>query len=116
MLRRLLLSSVVLSLLGLAGCAPPCDRYCNVTTAYIERCLTEGTQEQWRTAAGDDPDNPSWAAFGFESGEAYEDDCKTNFDDQLANANDRAVLEQACEDEANEYDLLESRGQCSELP
>lgn len=110
-LRLSLIAVVFGATLASAGCAPACDRYCNVTAAYIEHCLAEGTQAEWIAAR-----ESGFAYWGYSDATEYEAGCKTDFDAQLGAAEDSSVLTQACEDEANEFALLEDRAQCSELP
>jgi len=104
---------LVFTLLGtaLAGCAPPCDSYCTTTAAYIERCLADGTQQEWIEAK-----DSGFGYWGYADAAEFTSDCKADFDGQLSSAADPSVLEQACQDEASEFSLLESRGQCAELP
>ena len=97
--------------LASTGCAPPCDRYCDITAKYIEACLEIGTQPQWIEAK-----ETGFGYWGYADATEFEAECKTDFDGQLAAAADPAVLTQACEDEANDWALLEGRGQCAELP
>jgi len=114
MLRALRLSLVfgaLFTISGLAGCAAPCDRYCATTAAYIDRCLAEGTTDSWVAAQ-----TSGFAYWGYADAAEFEGDCKTDFDAQLSGASDADVLNQACEDEANDFALLEDRGQCAELP
>ena len=99
------------SLLVAGGCAPPCERYCDVTAAYIERCLTDGTQADWSAVS-----TAGFANWGVADATEFAASCKTDFDTQLAGVPDSGVLTQACEDEANEFELLEERAQCAELP
>jgi len=111
MTRPSALALVLVALLGAPACAPPCDRYCDVSAAYIERCLTEGTQEAWLAARA-----AGFGNWGVASADEYASTCQTDMDGQIASAADSSVLTQACEDEANEYELLEERAQCAELP
>lgn len=110
-LRLTLVFGVVAVLSGLTGCAAPCDRYCSTAAAYIDRCLTDGTTDAWVAAQ-----TSGFGYWGYADAAEFEGDCKADFDDQLAGATDSSVLNQACEDEANDFALLEDRGQCAELP
>jgi len=110
-LRFFLVAAVLGATLSATGCAQPCDRYCDTTAAYIERCLTDGTQADWIAAQ-----ETGFGYWGYASADEFEADCKADFDDQLSAAADSSVLSQACEDEANDFALLESRAQCAELP
>ena len=110
-LRRSLMFGALAVISGLVGCTAPCDRYCTTTSAYIERCLAEGTTNAWVAAQ-----TSGFGYWGSADAAEYEGDCKTDFDSQLSGANDAGVVSQGCEDEANEFGLLEERGQCSELP
>ncbi len=96
---------------GLAGCAAPCDQYCTTTSAYIERCLAEGTSSAWVAAQ-----TTGFGNWGYSDAAEFEAGCMTDFDEQLAAAPDASIVSQACEDEANAFALLEERGQCAELP
>jgi hypothetical protein len=106
-----LLAAALGALFAASGCAPACDRYCSVTAAYIENCLANGTQEEWIAAR-----DTGFGYWGYADATEFEAGCKSDFADQLAAAADSGVLTQACEDEANDWALLESRGQCAELP
>jgi len=110
-LRTLLVGAAFGALLVSAGCAAPCDRWCNSTAAYIDRCLVEGTQSEWLAAQ-----ETGFGYWGYSNADEYAAGCKEDFDAQLGAAADSDVLTQACEDEANDWDLLEGRGQCAELP
>ena len=110
-LRMALVFGALAVISGLSGCAAPCDRYCSTTAAYIERCLTDGSTEAWVAAK-----TSGFGYWGYADASEFEGDCKTDFDAQLAGAPDASIVQQACEDEANDFALLEDRGQCSELP
>jgi hypothetical protein len=110
-LRFILVAAVLGTTLASAGCAPPCDRYCNSTAAYIERCIAESTQSDWL-----DAQEAGFAYWGYSDADEFTAGCKEDMNSQLSSAADSSVLAQACEDEANDWDLLEGRGQCAELP
>lgn len=110
-LRLSLMFGALAVISGLAGCAAPCDNYCATTAAYVERCLNEGTTSAWVAAQGS-----GFGYWGYADAAEFEGDCKTDFDAQLSAASDPSIVNQACEDEANEFGLLEDRGQCAELP
>ncbi len=96
-----------LSALLIAGCAAPCDRYCDSAADYIEFCLENGSQGSWREA-------PEWTTFGVSDKDEYASSCKEDFDSQVAAGGD--VIESECEDAANRYEENTDRGFCVDVP
>lgn len=94
-----------------AGCAAPCDRYCDNAGDYIELCLDSGSQGAWQAAQ----DGGGWAFWGAQDKEQYVADCKADMGAQL-DAAEGDVLVQACEDDANRYQEWTERGACVDLP
>ncbi len=109
--RDLFLASSLLALLAVAGCASPCDRYCDSAADYIEFCLENGTQDVWTVAAA----GGGWSNWGASDRDQYATDCKEDMDSQLGTA-DSDTLSGACEDDANQYSEWEERGACVDLP
>ena len=96
-------------LLFITACAPPCERFCDVTADYIEFCLENGSQGEW-TNAGD------WSTWGATDKDAYLASCHEDLDGQLAGAEDTSPIAAACEDDANRYLELTERGLCADVP
>lgn len=110
-LRSILAAGALLSLVVVAGCASPCDRYCASAADYIELCLESGSQGAWQTAAA----GGGWSYWGATEKDQYVDDCKADMDSQL-DAAEGDVLSGACEDDANQYVEWTDRGACVDLP
>ena len=110
-LRSILAAAALLSMLMVAGCAAPCDRYCTSAAGYIELCLESGSQGSWQTASA----GGGWAYWGASDKEQYIDDCQEDMKSQL-DTEDSDVLKGACEDDANQYVEWTDRGACVDLP
>jgi hypothetical protein len=95
---------------ALTGCAAPCDSYCDAAANYIEYCLENGSQGEWRSAA----DRGGWAVWNVSEKAEYVETCKADFATQLAAGND--VIESECTDGANQYQENADRGFCVDLP
>jgi hypothetical protein len=110
-LRSVLATAALLTMLVVAGCAAPCDRYCANAADYIELCLENGSQGSWQTAAA----GGGWSYWGASDKDQYVDDCKEDMKSQI-DAADKDVLTGACEDDANQYAEWTDRGSCVDLP
>jgi len=105
----LLLATV--ATLAVAGCAAPCDQYCDNVGDYIETCLEVGTSGAWTTAAA----GGGWTYWGASDKDQYVTDCKADLKSQV-DASEDELLTGACEDDANLYLERNDRLQCADLP
>ncbi len=110
MTRILRLVALAVTILALAGCAAPCDAYCDASANYIEFCLENGSQGDWQAAN----DRGGWTVWNVSEKAEYVETCKVDFASQLAAGND--VVESNCTDLANQYQENADRGFCVELP
>jgi len=110
-IRRFALALTALAALTLAGCASPCDLYCDSAADYIEYCLENGTQGPWTTAA----ESGGFEVWNASGRDEYADSCKDNMDEQLAGSN-ADTLTGACTDDANQFIEWVERGTCIDLP
>jgi hypothetical protein len=101
---------LVLAIAALSGCSTPCDAFCDASANYIEFCLENGSQGDWRAAN----DGLGWGVWNASEKTDYVSSCQTDFDSQLAAAND--VVESECTDLANQYQENADRGFCVDLP
>ncbi len=110
-MNRLASLLIALAALAIAGCAAPCDQYCDNVGDYIETCLEVGTSGAWTTAAA----GGGWSYWGATDKDQYVADCRSDLSDQVG-ASDDELLEGACEDDANLYAERSDREQCADLP
>ena len=107
-LKTLFLLASILTLSVLAGCAAPCESYCDATATYIGYCLENGSQGEWVAA--------DWSHWGDFSGEEdFVAHCTADLEAQLASGN-AEVVEANCTDKTNSYTEMSARGLCADLP
>ncbi len=95
---------------GLTGCSTPCDAFCDSSANYIEFCLENGSQGNWRAAS----DAGGWSLWNASEKDEYVSTCQSDFDGQLASGNE--IIESECTDFANRYQENADRGFCTDLP
>ena len=106
--KTLFLFALVTSALMAAGCAAPCERYCEATADYISYCLENGSQGEWVAA--------EWSHWGdFSGADQFISNCNNDLSLQMADGNDE-VIASTCTDQANSYTEMADRGLCADLP